>query len=242
MKQIFWEKIFNNFKNHFQIKENYSEVEEKLLEKTYKYIKFIKWIPGIKMIWIWNSLAMKTATKNSDIDIFIVTKENSMWFCRILITFIFQILGVRKTEKNHASRFCLSFFATEKAMNFWDFKIENDIYLYFWIVYFKPIFVVWETYKNFLEENKTWANFEDYENILEENKNFIKYQKEEKNCKFWNLILWFFDKILKKIFLRKTLKHFEKIWKPYGVIINDNLLKFHNDDIRKEISEKLKIF
>mgnify|MGYP001694476575 CR=1 FL=1 len=47
---------------------------------------------------------------------------------------------------------------------------------------------------------------------------------------------------IKKIFLKRTLNHFEKIWKPYGVIISDDLLKFHNWDVRKEISEKLRNF
>jgi Fe-S cluster biosynthesis and repair protein YggX len=45
--------------------------------------------------------------------------------------------------------------------------------------------------------------------------------------------------LFKKIFLPKTLKHYEKIWKPYGIIINENLLKFHNNDIRKKIRKKL---
>lgn len=237
MRQVFGEKIFNNFKKEFKIKENYSEIEKKYLEKTYKYIKFIKWIPGIKMIWIWNSLAMKSASENSDIDLFIVTEKNSMWFVRIFVTFIFQVLWVRKDDKNHAWRFCLSFFATIDGMVFSNFKIENDIYLYFRIVYFKPIFVKDETYKKFIEKNESWANFDDYKDILKENENFIKY-KSKTFLKF-NFLISFFDKICKKIFLPKTLKHFEKIWKPFGVIINNDLLKFHNNDIRKEISKNL---
>lgn len=240
MKQVFSEKIFENFKKEFKVKEDFSEIEKKYLEKTYKYIKFIKWIPWLKMIWIWNSLAMKSASESSDIDLFIVTEKNIMWFCRILITFIFQILWVRKNAKNHAWRFCLSFFATTDWMDFSNFKVENDIYLYFRIVYFKPILNYDETYKNFLEKNKSWANFDDYENILKENEKFVKYKKN--TSKFWSKILWFFDKILKKFFLPKTLKHFEKIWKPYGVVINDDLLKFHNDDIRKEVSKNLNIY
>ncbi len=237
MKQIFGEKIFNNFKKYFKIKEEYSNVEKKYFDKAYKYIKYIKWIPWIKMIWIWNSLAMKSATESSDIDLYIVTDKNAMWFVRIFVTFIFQIFWARKDEKNHAGRFCLSFFSTIDWMDFWKFKIENDIYLYFRIVYFKPILDYNETYKKFLEINSNWANFDDYKDIIEENKKFIKYKKNKK----WSNIffVWFFDKILKKIFLPKTLNHFERIWKPYGVIINDDLLKFHNWDIRQEISKKL---
>ena len=237
MKQIFGEKIFNNFKKYFKIKEEYSKEEKKYFDKAYKYIKYIKWIPWIKMIWIWNSLATKSATESSDIDLYIVTDKNAMWFVRIFVTFIFQIFWARKDEKNHAGRFCLSFFSTIDWMDFWKFKIENDIYLYFRIVYFKPILDYNETYKKFLEINSTWANFDDYKGIIEENKKFIKYKKNKK----WSNIffVWFFDKILKKIFLPKTLNHFERIWKPYGVIINDDLLKFHNWDIRQEISKKL---
>lgn len=237
MKQIFGEKIFNNFKKYFKIKEEYSKEEKKYFDKAYKYIKYIKWIPWIKMIWIWNSLATKSATEKSDIDLYIVTDKNAMWFVRIFVTFIFQIFWVRKDEKNHAGRFCLSFFSTIDWMDFWKFKIENDIYLYFRIVYFKPILDYNETYKKFLEINSNWANFDDYKDIIEENKKFIKYKKNKK----WSNIffVWFFDKILKKIFLPKTLNHFERIWKPYGVIINDDLLKFHNWDIRQEISKKL---
>jgi hypothetical protein len=47
------------------------------------------------------------------------------------------------------------------------------------------------------------------------------------------------NSLLKKIFLKKTIKHYNKIWKPYWVIINDDLLKFHNSDIRKKIKEEL---
>jgi predicted nucleotidyltransferase len=45
---------------------------------------------------------MNSSTKESDIDLLIVTDNNRLWFVRILVTFIFQILGVRKTDKHHA--------------------------------------------------------------------------------------------------------------------------------------------
>lgn len=238
MKQNFDEKSFLDFKKEFSIKEDFSEIEKIYLEKTYKYISFIKWLPWLKMIGIWNSLAMKSAKKSSDIDLFIVTSKNSLWFVRIMTTLFFQIFWVRKTAKNHAWRFCLSFFSTLDWMNFKNFKIENDIYLFYRIVYFKPILDFDETYKFFLEQNSSWADFSNYFDILEENKKFIKFRKNTTNKKE-NFFIIFLDKLFKKIFLAKTLRHFEKIWKPFWVIIDDNLLKFHNEDLRKEISKKL---
>lgn len=51
--------------------------------------------------------------------------------------------------------------------------------------------------------------------------------------------LWIINELLKKIFLPKTLRHYEKLKKPYGIIISDNMLKFHNNDIRKQIKKEL---
>jgi len=223
-----------------------SDIEKNFYKKTEKYIKFIKWIPWIKMIWVGNSISMNSSSKESDIDLLIVTDNNSMWLVRILVTFIFQILWVRKNDKYHAGRFCLSFFCTLDWLDFWKFSLEKDPYLYFWILYFKPILDYNNTYNLFLEKNYSWACFWEYKEIIEENKKYVKYRKntvETRQC----LVPTVLNKILKKIFLPKTIKSYNKIctlkevslgWKPYWIIINDNMLKFHNWDIRKEIAEK----
>lgn len=235
MKQKFDNKSHEKFIKYFWIKEIESKVEKKFYKKIYKYIKFIKWIPWLKMIAIWNSISMNNANKESDIDLYIVTTKNTMWINRIIITFIFQIFLVRKTETKHAWMFCLSFFSTTDWMDFSNWKIENDIYLYFWIVYLKPILNYNNTYENFIDINSKWADFNEYNNYFEKNKEYIKYEKNTNDFNYLKI----FDDLLKKIFLTKTLNNFEKIWKPYGVIINDDLLKFHNNDIRRKIKKDL---
>ena len=238
MKQTFSDTYHNKFKSYFWIKKSPSKIEEEFYKKTKKYINYIKWIPWLKMIWIWNSISMNCSTKDSDIDLLIVTSPNKLWTIRIIITFIFTLLWVRKTKNKHAWRFCLSFFTTTNWLNFWDFAIKNDIYLYFWIIYFKPILDYNNTYNLFLEKNNSWANFSEYKNIIENNKKYITFNSysAKDEVRKWS---HFLNSLLKKIFLPKTLKHFEKIWKPFWVIINDNLLKFHNNDLRKKIREEL---
>jgi hypothetical protein len=240
MKQKFWKKEFTYFKQLLNIKKNSTNIENNFYKKTEKYIKFIKWIPWILMIWIGNSISMNSAKKSSDIDLFIVTKNNSLWTTRILISLIFQILWVRKTSKKHKWKFCLSFFCSEKWMNFWDFTLKNDIYLYFWIIYFKPILDYNNTYKKFIESNEKWADFNEYKEIIKNNKKYIKYSK---NLKKENIIskkiILFLEYIIKTIFIKKTLKNYKKLWKPYWIIINDSMLKFHNNDKRKQIKKEL---
>lgn len=237
MKEYFSSSEQKKFLKYFDAREKISEIEISFYERAYKYVDKIKWLPWLQMIWIWNSISMNSAKKTSDIDLFIVTSINSMWFVRIMITMIFGILWVRKTAKKHAWRFCLSFFTTRDWLNFSDWKIENDIYLYFWVLYFKPILDYNNTYDFFIKENEKWADFKDYENIIIENKTFIKYKKNTRVKS--NIFISWLDKIFKTIFLPKTLRHYEKLWKPYWIIIDDNMLKFHDWDIRKDIKREL---
>jgi len=216
-----------------------TDIEKKFYKKTEKYLKFISWIPWIQMVGVWNSISMNSAKKKSDIDLFIVSENNRMWFVRILVTLIFQVLWVRKTPKKHAGRFCLSFFCEIEWLDFSSFALKKDPYLYFWILYFKPILDYSNTYNLFIEKNKSWADFWEFENILENNKKYIKYKKNinSLSLKYFS-ILKYINSFLKKIFLTKTLKHYKKIGKPYGVIINNIMLKFHNWDVRKKIADK----
>lgn len=217
------------------------EVEKKYIHKTIKYIKYIQWIPGIRMVGIWNSIAMNSATVESDIDLVIVSDEKRMWLVRIFCTFIFQILNVRKTDKHHAWRFCLSFFCTFKWLDFSKFCLERDPYLYFWVLTFIPLLDKNNCYSQFIEKNSSWADLSLYKEILsiKEKKIPIKLKKNKRTKWFLTSILNGTDNLLKRIFLPKTLHHYNNIWKPYGIIIHDDMLKFHNWDIRKEVSEKL---
>jgi len=71
-------------------------------------------------------------------------------------------------------------------LNLENIALDNDIYLYFWILYCKPIIVNDNTYKDFIESNKSWCNFNKYGDIIEKNESFImkKNEKSSKNSKF----------------------------------------------------------
>lgn len=225
------------FSKLFKLKKEANAHERKLLKKSYKYLHLIQWIPGLQMIGICNSLSMLATHKDSDIDLFVITKKNRLWTVRILLTLFFFIVWQRKTWENHAKKFCLSFFIDETAINLENIAIEDDIYLFHWILYLKPIINYNHSYENFIEANSKWCNLKDFKKIIEGNKKYIQTQKNTWN--FWHLIWDIFETIIKKIFIRKTLNHYKKLWKPFWVIINNHMLKFHNNDKRIEISETI---
>jgi hypothetical protein len=49
----------------------------------------------------------------------------------------------------------------------------------------------------------------------------------------------FLEKIIKNIWLKKTLSTSKKLWNPFWIIINDTILKFHNTDKREIIKDIL---
>ncbi|MBP8016653.1 hypothetical protein KAZ01_01475 [Candidatus Gracilibacteria bacterium] len=226
------------FKQILNIKENPNKYELELFKKTQKYVRFISYIPGLKLVGICNSLSMyATKEKGSDIDLFIITEKNKLWFVRIFATFIFQILGVRRYGNKIKERLCLSFFITENAMDFSKIAIENDIYLFYWIYYLKPILNKDNTYELFIKANKSMGI--DYSSLHEDNLKYIKIQKCGNIEKIFSPILDLFNNIFKRIFLARTLNKKKNLSNSSGIIISDDMLKFHDNDKRKEIREKI---
>ncbi len=207
------------------------------------------------MVAICNTLSMYCSDEDSDIDLFIVTEQNRMWLVRVLITGIFQILGVRRHGKKVAKRFCLSFFCTTEWMDFNTFRLDHDIYLAYWIYYLKPIFDKNNTYEELRKLNENWTEefFGKDEYCVEEKRWQINSTPESvirhpelvsgspdqlsqvTPNKFLNLL----DSLLQKIFLPKTIAHRESIGNPVGIIVNEDMLKFHNNDMREEITKNL---
>jgi len=224
-----------------------SSYEKELFSKTQKYCRYISWIPGLKMVAVCNSLSMyATKKKWSDIDLFIITAKNRLWLVRIMVTLVFQLLGVRRHWNKIAERFCLSFFIDETTEDFSSFAIENDIYLYFWIYYLKPIINKDLTYENFIKANKPLGidsiNLHKDNRIYEiptENPHPNPLHSGGEGEKFLSLILNFLNYLLKKIFLPKTLAHKKRLWNPEGLIVSDNILKFHDNDRRVEVRENI---
>lgn len=136
-------------------KDSPSEYELSLFAKAARYCKPLRFLPGIRLVAICNSLSMYATDKGSDIDLFIVTKTGRLWLVRLLVTAYFQLLGVRRHGKKVAERFCLSFFVSEAGMDFAPFALENDPYLAAWLAHLKPIVDIGDTYQSLMTVNAT---------------------------------------------------------------------------------------
>ena len=75
---------------------------------------------------------------------------------------------------------------TEKDLDLSKIAITDDVYLYFWIYFLKPILDYDTTYKKFLKKN-SWVEID--ENQFLENKKFIKFTGNSRKIYFWHIFL-----------------------------------------------------
>lgn len=232
-----------------QIRKKRERYAQKLWRKTYLYLRILKYVPFLKMVAVCNTLAFNHPEKNSDIDLFIVTSKNRIWTTRIITTFLLHILGVRRHSNKVSSRFCLSFWCTEKAINLENIQIKpQDPYLMFWCLTLKPVLDN-NLYHQFIQENSTWIknNYDlNFQNVIKTHAKSSPKLKIFKSNFFAKMLEYLLNgklgnylenKIKSKLKPRAEEKA-KKAGPDSSIIISDQMLKFHNKDKREEIYKK----
>lgn len=228
------------------------ETENYLWKRVNRYLKFLRWVPFLRMVAVCNNLSFGKAHANSDIDLFVVAKKGRLFIVRSLLTLILHILGVRRHGKSVTGRFCLSFFIDDSRLNLEDVALEKDIYLAFWIKSLLPILDDGVS-KTFLQQN-LWAQyfFEhekdfvlDYSRLINEASLFKRFFGKLLNGRFGD----FFEYFLMGWQLKRARRKAEKFKTGSSFVIEKSMLKFHQLDRRplyrdkwiKEFGEDAKI-
>ncbi len=230
--------IVENRRQHFLE----SELKLKIARKA---VKKISAIPFVKAIFVCNSVAFGTAEQNSDIDFFIITAKKRLWLVRFLTNIILLIFGLRVGKNKTGNRICLSFYLNEENLDLKNIRIvPEDIYLSFWLATLLPVYDPQRIGEKIIKENR-WL-LELLPNLPE---SLSLYIKEVKN----GGIKSFFKKILEKTWVgaygdlmekqaaeaQKTkLKFSLKEQIAPNVILDDTMLKFHENDRRREYYKK----
>ncbi len=181
------------------------------LDAARRLAKKLRYIPGISMIAVGNSVAMYASREESDIDLFIVARPGRLWLVRAIFTLFVALLGERKTARHHRDRFCLSFFADEEGLDFSAFLLEDDIYLAYWIATLKIVYDADTVYEKFLQINRDIIT--------------VKPEERDENTR-WKLratgtnreyLRWLWDMlegIAKFFLLPRALRTHERLGKP----------------------------
>ncbi len=255
--------FLNNGEKLIEKRRDFFKLSEKKFKVAQKAARILRFVPGVKMAAICNNFYY---TKDSDIDFFIIIEKNRMWLARALATIALHIFRLRRHGKKIADRICLSFYITEDNLNLEsltlkksDDKSVDDPYFCYWLGFLQPIYDIGGIYEKFWQVNFWIKNF--FPNIFPNETNETKKIKDNFFSVFWKKInsVWFggfvgnfLERVARKIQLSKMSNRRSPLRETggetthpregnVGVVISDNILKFHENDRREYFREQLKI-
>jgi len=123
-------------------------------------------LPGVRSVAVGNTLAWWSTTKDSDIDLYIVTRPGHIWSSRFWLVVPFLLMGRRPSHagsppyqggaRGGLDPFCFSFFSTTQRLNLEELCLPRDYYMAFWIRSLVPIFDRDGSLADLYKENR-WA-------------------------------------------------------------------------------------
>ena len=172
---------------------------------------------------------MMNATKDDDIDLFIISKQNRMWTARFLAVFFASLLNLRRNRsgKNTSNKVCLNMFLDERALKMPKFK--QNFYIAHEVLQMKPIINKNNSYQKFLIANRwVFKVFPNSRIILNDELRMMNDESRLKS-KFPNTIGIIIESMLKQ--LQLTLINRTKTTE----IVTNKQLWFHPNDFEKKI-------
>ncbi len=205
-----------------------------LLEKARKWAPRFARLPGVRMAAVCNSASMFAAKASSDIDLFVVAEPGRIWLARVLCTALAHFSGHRRHGADVADRFCLSFFCAADALDFSGIALPGgDPYLEEWVRNLKPVADFGGTADAFWDANAALAEVSPEDRAR--NRGWLAVSGPAPRRNAFSFLGAWADRLCRAAFLAKTVRHWERLGKPWGVVISDRMLKFHDKDRRREL-------
>lgn len=138
------------------------EKESRLkIKNNLQLLKLIGLIPSVKLLGVSGSVAFNNAKKEDDLDLFIITKKDTLWVSRFLIICMLLAFGKKRSvhKKNSSNKICANMFIDESALLIG----KKNLFIAKEIVQVMPIVNKDQTHEIFLQKNnwikKYLANF-----------------------------------------------------------------------------------
>ncbi|MFH1291744.1 MAG: hypothetical protein ABIH87_00915 [bacterium] len=211
--------------------------------------KKIRWVPFVRAMLVCNNTSFEMAGQKSDIDVVIVAKQGRIWLARMFATLLLSIFCLRRTGKKTTNRICLSFYATDQALNFYKLKIaEPDIGLMYWIMQFVSIYDPNGIQEKILEQNQWIRTYlpNAFLSSTMGHRFMVKDNIFTKALKFFWEKSWqgmygdTVEKQCKAMQKNKMSKNIHSVQDEPDtrVVISDEILKFHEKDRRIQYKEE----
>lgn len=180
----------------------------------------LKRIPTVRLIGVSGSVAMNNASKQDDIDIFIIAQTQTVWLTRLLAIIIVELFGKRRRpgDIQVADKICLNMFMDENFLP--TPKERQNLYTAHEICQLKALYDRDNTYVKFLAANMWIGKFLP---------NGVRIKDEGLRMKGNHLSLFVLEWFAKKLQLWYMRRH------TTSEVVTDHYLSFHPNDYTDDI-------
>jgi hypothetical protein len=212
------------------------------IRRARRAAKWISSVPFVRAIFVCNSVAFETASKESDIDFFIIAAPGRIWLVRFFTNLILKLTGQRVGSFHSANKICLSFYTDSDHLNLESLCLPGgDVYMAYWLCTLLALYDPSNIQTKLIAENRWLAKI--VPGAWEElrNKGANTPVAKSRWQRAWEA-MWqgSYGDLLEKEVKRIQESHLSSSLKAAaksgsGVIISDSMLKFHEHDRRPSI-------
>lgn len=220
---------------------------ERKYNRVLRAARVLRIVPFIKLLAVCNSLAYSNAQDASDLDLFIITEPGRIWTVRQLTVGLAAFLGWRPTTGRTRDRICLSFFVSEKGMNLQSITLDpGDIYLRYWIDQLVPVWGDPAVLDAFRAANAWQRAFlpnaygvETAQRRRCEDSSFARFVRGLLTMVHAGRIGHALELRYRTLQMRRLPERLRRLANiDTRVVMNDRMLKFHDNDRRRQFAEQ----
>lgn len=207
------------------------------MERLKHVMKYLRLIPTIRGVAVCNNLSWMNTSSESDIDLFIIVKDGSIWTTRLLAVAPFKILKLRPGNKTKHP-LCFSFFISDANLSLESLQcMSGDPYLAYWTQSLVPVFDRGDVFKDFKNANAWTQDIIDfsYPNECHADRCVVAARSSVK-------VSGIIERVARRL-QRGRFPHVitQMANRDSRVVVSDAMLKFHANDRREYFKEQHKI-
>lgn len=210
--------------------------------KKYKKLRraaaYFSLFPSVRAVAVGNTLSWWHTRPDSDIDLFIVTRPQTIWVTRLFLVLPFLLLGQRPEQGDRPrseDTYCFSFFTTTEALNLHSLRLRGgDPYFAYWITSLVPILDRGDVLVQGAKEN-CWAT----EEVPHADIRPLHPRLQAVRVPTLPIPTRPFERMSKRVQMRKFPRAIrEEANQDTRVIVSDQMLKFHANDRREQYRDQ----
>ena len=194
---------------------------------------YINRLPDVLATALCNNMPLHFTSKQSDIDIFIITKTKRVWSARLTTVTPLVILKQRPGEAKQ-DPIDSSFFVSEEALDLSVWRHKFDPYFAYWLAMLTPVYGERELWSKFFEKN-SWAFVE-----IPNARPAIRAYRTRLNDNYKIPFFPISEDRARQIQEKKFPQDIKlRLNKDSCIVVSGDVLKFHKNDRRAEIARHM---